>query len=327
MNLYPINMLTIIINQKENKMEKSFKSSLLFILILFLITPLLYCSATGSKILVSTNWLAEHLNNPDIVILHIGKKDDFDKEHIPGARIISMRELMVDYENGFRHELPDDGKIQSVFRNTGINQDSKIIICYSDENAITMATRLYFTLDYAGLGEQTAILNGGLVQWKNEGRKLLSETASFEEGNLVIKKNDKILADKELILNNLENPDVVIIDARPEEQYDGSEEDPNSPRDGHIEGAVNLPFYNLQQEENSNLFKSDNELIDLFEELGIIKSTSLIVYCGSGVWASPVYFIASYLGYDVKLYDASFQEWGNDEALPITSPVTINLEN
>ena len=61
-----------------------------------------------------------------------------------------------------------------------------------------------------------------------------------------------------------------------------------------------------------------------YEELGINKNSMAIIYCGSGVWASPVYFVGKYLGYNVRLYDASFQEWGNDENLPITSPVNIN---
>lgn len=308
-------------------MEIFYKNYFIAVLILFFISTSLYGSGMESKILVTTNWLAEHINDKEIIILHIGLKDEFEKEHIPGARIISMRELIIDHEKGFRHELPDDAKLQAVFRNVGINQNSKIIICYSDENAITMAARLYFTLDYAGLGEQTAILNGGLKQWKNEKRKISSETTDYEKGNFIINKNERVFASKELILKNLNNPDVIIIDSRPEEQYDGSEEDHNSSRGGHIEGTVNLPFYNLQQEENPYLFKNDNELLNAFEELGVNKNTLAIIYCGSGIWASPVYFIGRYLGYDVKLYDASFQEWGNDENLPITSPVNINSEN
>ena len=314
-------------NNKGNIMKKLYQISLFIICTLLFISFSTYGSETGSKILVSTDWLAQHLKDPSLVVVHIGIKEDFDKEHIPGARIISMRELIVDYENGFRHELPEIEKLQSVLQGVGINRDSKIIICYSDENVVTLAARLYFTLDYAGLGDQSAILNGGFVQWKNEDRELTSDVTNFAKGNYLIKKNDEVLADKEFILKNLSNPDVVIIDARPEEQYDGSEEDPNSPRKGHIEGAVNLPFFNLQQEENANLFISDDDLIKSFKELGADKASSLIIYCGSGVWASPVYFAARYLGYDVRLYDASFQEWGNDETLPITSPVTIDPGN
>ena len=307
-------------------MKKHYKNYFLLVMILFFFVPSFYCTRAESKILISTKWLAEHLTDQELVILYIGKKDEFYKEHIPGARIISMKELIIDYENGFRHELPDDEKLQTVFRNVGINQDSKVVICYSDENVIPLATRLYFTLDYAGLGEQSAILNGGLIQWKNEKRQLSSEATDFEKGNFTIKKNAKVLANKEMILKNLDNPDAIIVDARPEEQYDGSEEDNNSLRRGHIEGAVNLPFYNLQQEENSHLFKSDTELLKAFEELGIKKNTLVIIYCGSGIWTSPVYFVGKYLGYDVRLYDASFQEWGNDEKLPITSPVTFDSE-
>ena len=107
-------------------MKRLNQISLFIICVLMLTTQSVFGANVSSKILVSTNWLAEHLNDPAIVILHIGNKDDFEKEHIPGARIIPMRELIVDYENGFRHELPEAKKLQSVLREVGINKNSKI---------------------------------------------------------------------------------------------------------------------------------------------------------------------------------------------------------
>lgn len=296
---------------------------LLVLSFILFMAPNALIADSGEELLVSTKWLEENLDDPLLIILHIGKKDDFNKEHITNSRIISMRELIVDREDGTRHELPDADKIQSVFRSVGINRDSKIVICYAEEMLIPLAARLFYTLDYAGLGNQSAILNGGLTQWKNEDRQLSSERSEFDSGNIEININ-QILANKEIVLKNLENPDVLIIDARPEEQYDGSEEDPNSPRKGHIVGAVNLPFYYLQQEENPNLFKTKKELNNLFYELGADAAALIIIYCGSGIWSSPVYFAARYLGYNVKMYDASFQEWGSDETLPIISQVNID---
>lgn len=296
---------------------------LLVLSFMFFVAPNALSTDSGEGLLVSTDWLEENLDNPSLVILYIGKKDDFDNEHIPNSRIISMRELIVDREDGTRHELPDADKLQSAFRSVGINNDSKIIICYAEEMLIPLAARLFYTLDYAGIGDQSAILNGGLTQWKEEGRQLTSETSSFDPGNFEISPN-QIIANKELVFRNLENPDVLIIDARPEEQYDGSEEDPNSPRKGHIVGAVNIPFYTLQEEENPNLFKNKDEIKNLFHELGAENVSSIIIYCGSGIWSSPVYFAARYLGYNVKMYDASFQEWGSDESLPITSQVKLD---
>ena len=125
-------------------------------------------------------------------------------------------------------------------------------------------------------------------------------------------------------MNNLDNPGVALVDARPEAQYSGEAEDHNSKRKGHIQGAVNIPFGNLIREDKPFMFKNKSDLLKLFEDNFINENSTIVTYCGSGMFAAPAYFIAGYLGYNVKLYDASFEEWGNDETLPIIGPVSIN---
>jgi len=271
-----------------------------------------------NEMLVSTDWLEENLTDSLLVILHQGMKTEYEKEHIPGARYISIFDLLVENEQGIRHELPDEQQIEQVLRSYGLNTHSTIIICYEDGNAIPWASRLFLTLDYAGLGDQVAILDGGLKAWKEEERPLTMDVPAFNDGNIDVRIREEVLVYKDEVLANLHNDSVIIVDARPPERYYGTESDPNSSRPGHIEGAVNIPFFSLKDDDHPYFFKTRDELRRLFEDHQIQVGTTIFVYCGSGIWASPVYFTARLLGYKVRFYDGSFQEWGKEESLPIS---------
>lgn len=300
-----------------------YKSILVLINVLLLHTSIVVPQSNYETFdkLISAEWLKQNLDDPNLIILHYGLKEDFEKEHIPNARLISIRELIVNKEEGLNHEFPELEVLQSALTSWGINYDSKIVICYPDENMFPVVARLYFTLDYAGLGDVTSILNGGFPKWLDEDYPVTSEVAEFESGNYKIDVNKSILANKELIQNNLNNRNFVVVDARPEGQYSGDEEDHNSPRQGHIQGAVNIPFYNIMNDDSPALVKGKNDLEKLFSENYITEEETLVVYCGSGIWAAPIYFAARYLGYNVFFYDGSYQEWGNDYSLPVTGPV------
>ncbi len=268
-------------------------------------------------ILVSTDWLENNLSDPSMVILHYGNKARFERGHIPNARLISLKDVIEDIENGLKHELPDDLSIEQTMRSWGINNDSKIIISYDDDEALTLAARLYFTFDYAGLGNRTAILNGGFPAWKSEHKALAKEGPDFAEGTIRIRPDSSLVTDKNRVYSNLNNDHVVIIDARPENIYSGATKDRNEPRNGHIEGAVNIPFSSLSTAESPPHLKKKNELRKLFVDQGIGPGQTLVAYCDSGLLASLVYFAAKLVGYKVRLYDASYQEWRNDDTLPI----------
>ena len=270
------------------------------------------------EMLVSTDWLEEHLLDPLLVILHQGMKTEYEKEHLPGARYISIWELLVEKEQGVRHELPDEQKIEQVLRSCGINNNSTIIICYEDVNAIPWASRLFLTLDYAGLGDQVAIINGGLKAWKDEGRSLTQDVTVFKEGNIDVRIRKEVQVYKDEVLANLHNDSVIVVDARPPEQYYGTDPDQNLSHPGHIEGAVNIPYFSVTKEDQPYFFKTRDELRKLFEDHQIQAGATIITYCNFGIRASPVYFAARLIGYRVRFYDGSFQEWGRDESLPIS---------
>ena len=272
----------------------------------------------ANEMLVSTDWLAEHLSDPQLVILHYGMKSGYDQEHIPGARYVNIWEFLVEDQQGLRNELPGEETLEQALRSLGLQNNSNIVICYEDVNAISRAARLYFTLDYAGLAGRVAILDGGLLAWKAEGRPLSDSEAVFETGDVHIQIREDVRILKEEVFANLHQEGVALVDARPADRYYGAETDTNSPRQGHIEGAVNIPYFKLTGESGIQLLQPEDELRNLFEAYNIEPETTLIVYCGSGIWASTVYFAAKLLGWDVRMYDGSIQEWGQDESLPIS---------
>jgi len=299
--------------------------------LLFLLSVLISTGNSGllsqvqqrfNDLLVSTDWLEENRTDSLLVILHYGMKTEFEKEHIPGARYISIWDILVEDEQGLRQEFPDEQALEQVFRSWGLNNNSKIIICYQNRDAIRWASRLFLTLDYAGLGNQVAMLDGGLEAWKEEGRPVTQSETAFKEGTIDITIKDEVRISKEEVLAMLHREGVVMVDARPEGRYYGTSEDDDSPRPGHIEGAVNIPILHLFSEDTPYMFKTKNDLRKLFEEQKISPESLVITYCGTGILASVDYFAARLLGYRVRLYDGSFQEWSRDESLPVSKTAT-----
>jgi len=278
---------------------------------------------TTESILVTTDWLSGHLDDPSIIILHVGKKDEFDETHIPGARLFPIRDIFQPPSENLNHEIPPIEQLNDVVRSIGIKDDSRIILYYS-EDWLTIATRAYLTFDYIGLGEKTSILDGGLAQWIEEDRPITSAIHETSKSKITLQINYDALVDVNWVKENLRNPDVVLIDGRPEEFYDGSEKEDNIAKFGHITGAVSIPFPEITNESTPYKFKDKQELEKLFLESGVKQGSTVVAYCNTGVWASLVYFTAKYLGYKTRFYDGSFEEWAKDDTLPVTEPVKLD---
>jgi len=300
------------------------------ILYIFIVTFVFVCSKDSllsgevplySTMLLTTEWLNEHLGDPSVIIFHVGKKDEYDEKHIPGAHLFPTMDIFQP-PGELNHEIPPVEKLEKVFRPFGISKESVIILYYS-EDWVTVAARAYLTLDHIGLGDQTSILDGGLAQWINEERITTNEIPETSENKLKLQNNKDVLADVNWVKENLMNRDIVLVDGRPEEFYDGSEKEERIEKYGHIEGAVNIPFMEIMQEGSAYKFRSKEELQKLFADAGIMQGSTVIAYCNTGVWASLVYFTAKYLGYNTRFYDGSFEQWAKDDSLPITKPVSL----
>jgi thiosulfate/3-mercaptopyruvate sulfurtransferase len=267
----------------------------------------------GSMI-VSTEWLAQHLDDDSLVLFQVGEKDEYAAGHIPGAQFITLAEISAPRGEGLALELPPVAQLKATFEKLGVSDKSRIVIYFS-KDWVTPIARVFLTLDYLGLGERTSILNGGLPAWRAEKRPVTTEEDIVKMGSLSAQPNKQIVVDAAWVNANLNKPGVMILDARAPKFYTGEDEG-RMPRGGHIPGAKSIPFSTLVEDSN-NKFKSVETLRGLFSAAGVKQGDSVTTYCHVGQQASLLYFVARYLGYDAHLYDGSFEDWSRRPELPV----------
>lgn len=266
-----------------------------------------------SSMIVSTEWLAQHLNDKSVVLLHVGDKKEYDAAHIPGAQYIQTSDISTPRGSGLILELPPLEQLKATFEKFGVTDNSRIIV-YFGKDWVTPTSRVYFTLDYLGLGDRTSILDGGMPAWVAEKRAVTAETSAPKPGNFTPHPNPKLVVDATWVSANVNKPGVAILDARDAKFYTG-ESAGNMPRAGHIPSAKSIPFGSVVEE--SNKFKSEEALRQIFNNAGVKPKDTVATYCHIGQQASLLYFVAKYLGYDAHLYDGSFQDWSNRQELPV----------
>src|SRR2546428_5191094 len=210
-------------------------------------------SAGREPMLVSVYWLADHINDPSLVLLQIGEKKDFDKGHIPGAQFLEYESISTPHNPGvtLMLELPPVEQLVSVFERLGVSNRSHIIL-YFGTNWVSPTTRVYWTLDYLGLGDRTWILNGGLVVWEATHHPVSTEIKQPAKGSITPAPRKEIVADAVWVSHHLNQPAVTIIDARTHEFYNGSQSDGN-PRSGHIPSASNFSYLDVVDQDNNKI--------------------------------------------------------------------------
>jgi thiosulfate/3-mercaptopyruvate sulfurtransferase len=270
-----------------------------------------------SEMLVSTDWLAKHINDRDVFVIHVGpERKLFDEGHIPGARFLSPKEILTT-RNGVANELPAMADLQKVFEQLGVGDTGRIVIY--GESSGPLAARVYFTLDYLGHGDRAALLDGGIEKWKAEKLPVETQPVKPEPAKFTPHPRPQIVAELDAMRDlsrmaaNDADAKVSIIDARPEEQYVGNQ----TQRTGHIPGAANIYWVtHLLSRENPTM-KPASELSKIYEAAGLKAGQKVITYCNTGMQASHAYFTLKYLGYDVMMYDGSFSEWSSAEGAQV----------
>jgi thiosulfate/3-mercaptopyruvate sulfurtransferase len=267
--------------------------------------------------LVSTEWLAQHVGEPDLVPVDctwfmpsLGRDPhaEYLQAHIPGARFLDI-DAVADRSIPLPHMLPGAEEFSQAMEALGIGSEDRIVVY--DNSPHRTAARGWFTFRHFG-AQQIAVLDGGLRKWLAEGRPTESgepeprqaEFRAFEVPNVVAK--GQILA----------GLDVPLLDARGRARFEGTEPDPRPGVGvGHIPGSRNLPSAELYNADGT--LKGAEELRHLFAETAIDPQQPFVATCGSGVTASSLIFAAHLLGNDGnRLYDGSWSEWGADPATP-----------
>lgn len=275
----------------------------------------LWGQSREASMLVSTQWLSDHLNDPDLVVLHVGSEKDYAAGHIPGARRLSLADISVSGPDGLRLELPPLEKLRDALGQAGVTNESRIIV-YPANESVQSATRVWFTLEYAGLGARASLLDGGLPLWKAEGRPLSTAATSVIPTRPRLAPQTDLIAGADWIRARLKDPKVQLLDARAPEYYSGANAG-QMPRAGRIPGATNVPFNSLLDARWK--LRPAGEL-----RARIPSGKELVAYCHIGQQATLLFFAARLLGENVRLYDGSFQEWSRRSDLPVDAPAVAD---
>ena len=269
-------------------------------------------TVSAQNIIVSPQWLNDNFKDPNLVILYTGFviRADFEKEHIEGSRFLWPEWLA--FNSPEANMVSADSKTATkVLQDLGINKNSKVVVCHRGGD-VTIAARMFLSLEHYGLKGQVSFLNGGIEAWKKAGYPVTNKPSVFKKGNFVATDNG-LLVNKDYVQNALQNNTAEIVDARLKRWYDG---DPTgNPRDGHITGAKNIPFPDMVDSTNS--IKPGEVLTKNFSSVIPGKEKEVVVYCFIGQTASVDYLVGRSLGYKMKLYDGSLQEWSRMPELPM----------
>jgi thiosulfate/3-mercaptopyruvate sulfurtransferase len=263
-------------------------------------------SSPRDKMIVNVEWLKKHINDRDVVLLQVGDKTEYDKEHLPGARFIRMQDIAAPRsdEPGKDLDLPTPEAARAKLESFGVSDRSTIVVYYGND-WVSPSTRVIFTLDWLGLGDRTVLLDGGMQAWKKEGGQVTADLPTIQPGKLSPKPTKNLVVDAEFVNTHKGKPGYALIDARSPDMYDGTKQ--SMKKYGHIPGAKNLPFD--QVTDDSYVFRPAAALAQWFASAGVKKGDTIIGYCHLGQQATAMLFAARSLGYNIVLYDGSFHDW------------------
>ncbi len=293
-------------------------------------------ASTLAAVLVETEWLAEHLGDPDLVVADMRWREDgsgrarYERGHVPGAVFLDWATDLVDPDHPVAFMLAPPERFAEVMERSGIG-DRAVGVAYADARG-SGPYRLWWASRVYG-HDNVRVLDGGLGKWMAEGRLLSREPARPGAATWTPRFDPRWVAGIEDVAEAGERSDVVVLDSRPPEQFrgeavwfetgpvpagaDGVARTPRGRiRAGRVPWAASIPVTDLYREDDT--LKSPRELRELFARVGAGPGVRALTYCGVGISASALAFALDLAGIErIALYDASWEEWGRDPARPI----------
>ncbi len=276
--------------------------------------------------LVSTDWLADHLGNPQLRVADVrwslldrGRgRDAYDAAHIPGAAYLDVDGALASPrgEGPGRHPLPTSQRFAGAMSSAGIGAEAHVV-AYDFGDGST-AARLWWLLRHFG-HENVALLDGGWARWSAEGRATEAETPAITPTVFLARARSGDLVDAAEVERLRHEPGTLVLDSRLPERYEGRTE-PIDPVAGHVPLAVNHPYPRNVGSTDDPRFLSPETLREQFERLGAEKAKRVIAYCGSGVNACQNLFALHVAGLpDGLLYEGSWSDWCSTGTRPIAT--------
>lgn len=269
-----------------------------------------------ATMLVNTAWLAEHRTDRDLVVLHVGNKAQYDSGHIDGSRFTSLDEVSLpSVPGGLTLQMAGVEQLTAWAVRNGIGDRTRVIVVPHD-GALQSATRVFITLAYLGAMDRISLLDGSFQAWKKEARPVTTTAPTPAPAvTFTPTLRPDIIATIAQVEAATTNGTRHIIDARLTRFFNG--DGGGYPRPGHIPTAVNVPLSSVSTD---GYLKPVSELKTLFAAAGVDQSKPVITYCHLGQQATLLWFVATMLGHDARMFDGSFQEWSGTARLPVIAP-------
>ena len=273
----------------------------------------------AKPVLVTTDWLAEHLNHDGVVVAEVDENPDlYDEGHIPGAVKLHWRD---DLQDPVERDLVDKPTFERLLGERGIANDTTLVL-YGDKNN-WFAAYAYWYVKIYGHGD-VRILDGGRQKWADEAREFTTETPQPQQADYKANERDEsIRTYRDSVKAQIGEQSKALVDVRSPQEYAGDliappgYEQEGAQRAGHIPTAASIPWATAVRDDGT--FKNADELRELYEGKGVTPEKEVTAYCRIGERSAHTWFVLrELLGYEtVKNYDGSWTEWGNLVDVPI----------